>query len=166
MTIKPRSACLFLCAALLLGGCAGAPMTARVAPGAAYPHDADTALRAAMRVVGVAREMLGVRYSYGGESPAGFDCSGLVYYSYQETGLGVPRTTRAQYQATRPVSARELEPGDLVFFRLDGRAVSHVGLYIGDGRFIHAPATGKEVTVTSLTHRYWRERFVRGGRFG
>lgn len=161
MTVEPRPACLFLCAALLLGGCAGAPMQARVAPGAVYPHDADAAVQALY----VAREMLGVPYSYGGSSPDGFDCSGLVYYSYQAAGLDVPRTTRAQYQATRPVSARELDPGDLVFFRLDGRAVSHVGLYISNGQFIHAPATGKEVTVASLTNRYWRERFVRGGRF-
>lgn len=162
MTVTLRSACLFLCAALLLGGCAGAPTQGRAAPETAYPPDAD----AAMRALYVAREMLGVPYSYGGSSPKGFDCSGLVYYSYRAAGLDVPRTTLAQYQAARPVSARELEPGDLVFFRLDGRAVSHVGLYISNGQFIHAPATGKEVTMASLANRYWRERFVRGGRFG
>lgn len=161
MTVKPRSACLFLCIALMLGGCAGAPMQARVASGPPRPHEADVALRA----VSIAQDMLGAPYVYGGNSPDGFDCSGLVYYSYQAAGIGVPRTTRAQYQASRPVSARELEPGDLVFFRLDGRAVTHVGLYRGNGEFIHAPATGKEVTMASMANRYWRERFVRGGRF-
>ncbi len=118
-----------------------------------------------MRALAIARKMLGTPYRYGGDSPDGFDCSGLVYYSYRGAGLAVPRTTLTQYQATRPVSARALEPGDLVFFRLDGRAVSHVGLYMNNGEFIHAPATGREVTVASLANRYWRERFVRGGRF-
>ncbi len=93
---------------------------------------------------------MGVRYVYGGESPTGFDCSGLVQYSYARVGISLPRTTYAQYASGQPVSRSELEPGDLVFF--DG--VGHVGIYVGGGRFIHAPHTGTVVQFATLSGWY------------
>ena len=86
----------------------------------------------------VAERYLGVRYVWGGESPTGFDCSGLVQFAYNAIGISIPRTTYEQYRIGEPVSRDELEPGDLLFFD----HVGHVGMYVGGGRFIHAPHTG------------------------
>ena len=113
----------------------------------------------------VARKMLGVRYRYGGVSPrTGFDCSGLVYYSHKKVGVRLPRTTMAQFQASLPVSRNKLRKGDLVFFRIKGTRVAHVGIYIGKNRFIHAPSSGKQVSIAKMTNPYWAKRFLRGGR--
>lgn len=117
------------------------------------------------KVIKTARSLLGVRYRYGGISPkTGFDCSGLVYYTHDQVGYRLPRTTTGQYRATRPVSRQALQPGDLVFFRIKRHKISHVGIYVGNNRFIHAPSTGKRVSITSLKHPYWQKRFSRGGR--
>lgn len=108
--------------------------------------------------------MLGTPYQYGGGEPhQGFDCSGLVNYSYRQAGLEVPRTAALQLKATRSVPVRELKPGDLLFFRIGGRRIDHVGIYLGDGRFVHAPATGSSVSKSSLSDKYWRKRFYRAG---
>lgn len=116
-------------------------------------------------VVTVARDMLGRPYHYGGDTPkGGFDCSGLVYYAHLQAGLRLPRTSYGQFKVSRPVTLRHLHPGDLVFFRFRRDKISHVGIYIGHHRFIHAPSSGKEVTIDDLDDPYWRHRFVRGGR--
>lgn len=116
-------------------------------------------------VVTIAREMLGQPYHYGGDSPRqGFDCSGLVYYAHLQAGLRLPRTSYGQFKATRPIAMRHLHPGDLVFFRFRRDKISHVGIYIGHHRFIHAPSSGKDVTIDDLNDPYWHYRFVRGGR--
>ena len=104
--------------------------------------------------------MVGKPYVYGGNSPSGFDCSGLVHYSYQRVGVSVPRTTRSQLNASLPVTARALRAGDLVFFDQEGRKYSHVGIYIGDGRFVHAPSSGKRVRIDRLDKQYWQQHFV------
>lgn len=111
--------------------------------------------------------MLGAPYRYGGDSPQGFDCSGLVLYSYRQANIKVPRTSLSQYQQSQAVSAHRLRPGDLVFFHIRGkkRGVTHVGIYQGNNRFIHAPSSGGEVTVARLDEPYWRNRLVGGGRF-
>lgn len=110
---------------------------------------------------------VGVPYIPSGTSPeVGFDCSGLVYYAMQQIGMRVPRNSRDQYLASRPVHRNDLQAGDLVFFRTRGRGISHVGIYIGNNRFIHAFSSGKPATITSLSTSYWNARFVRGGRFG
>jgi len=104
---------------------------------------------------------LGTDYRYGGTSPAtGYDCSGLVAHVFEKAwGLRLPHNARAQSQFGAPVSLAELRPGDLVFFNTQHRAFSHVGIYLGNGRFVHAPKTGAEVRVESLRIRYWLSRF-------
>ncbi len=113
----------------------------------------------------VAKEMVGVRYRYGGSSPSsGFDCSGLIYYSYKRIGLRSPRTTRDLYRHARPVNQSELRTGDILFFKLDGKKVSHTAIYLGNGRMVHAPSSGKRVSYASLRSRFWRSRFIGAGR--
>lgn len=110
--------------------------------------------------------MLGVRYHYGGDTPReGFDCSGLVYYSYRRAGIHIPRVAGAQFEHTRPVRLNRLRPGDLVFFHFGRRLVGHVGIYIGHDDFIHAPSTGSRVSIASLRDPFWRHHYIRGGRF-
>jgi cell wall-associated NlpC family hydrolase len=89
-----------------------------------------------------------------------------VYYAHAQQGLQVPRTAAEQFAAARRVDPGDLEPGDLVFYRLDPRAqeVTHVGIYVGQGRFVHAPQSGKRVGEARLEDPYWRERFAGAGR--
>jgi murein DD-endopeptidase len=112
-----------------------------------------------------ALQMVGAPYRYGGSTPRGFDCSGLVHYSYARAGVTVPRTTRQQRKYSRPVARRNIRRGDLLFFNQSGKRSSHVGLYIGNNQFVHAPSTGKTVYVASLTSRYWRRYFIGARRF-
>jgi peptidoglycan DL-endopeptidase CwlO len=98
----------------------------------------------------IALHYLGVPYVWGGASPSGFDCSGLVMYVYAQLGISLPHYTVAQWNATLPISTSELQPGDLVFF--DG--LGHVGIYIGGGQFVHAPHTGTVVQIASLSGYY------------
>lgn len=114
--------------------------------------------------VNIAEKMIGTPYRYGGASPSrGFDCSGLVYYSYRNAGIKVPRTTELLYGDTFPVDPRALEPGDLLFFSIRGK-ISHVGIYVGGMRFVHSPSSGKTVSYASLNNPYWREHLIRAGR--
>lgn len=117
-------------------------------------------------VVKTARKMLGVRYRYGGDSPhGGFDCSGLVHFSHKAAGVDVPRTTGQLYKAAMRISRSNLTPGDLVFFKIvKHRFVSHVGIYLGNGKFIHAPSSGKRVTISSLDEPYWQKHYTSAGR--
>ncbi|NIM28478.1 MAG: hypothetical protein GTO67_17280 [Gammaproteobacteria bacterium] len=116
-------------------------------------------------VVAAAAGVVGAPYRYGGSTPRGFDCSGLVHYAHGRAGIAVPRTTEAQLQRARPVSIAHLRAGDVLFFELDGSKVSHVGIYAGAGRFIHAPSTGKKVSYASLGSPFWSRRLRGAGRF-
>jgi cell wall-associated NlpC family hydrolase len=116
------------------------------------------------RALAIAADMIGAPYRYGGTSPRGFDCSGLVYYAYSTAGIHAPRTTTEQYRKTKRVPVSRLQPGDLVFFTLSQGNISHVGIYAGDGRFIHAPSSGKLVGYASLHNPYWRVRLSGAGR--
>jgi cell wall-associated NlpC family hydrolase len=116
-------------------------------------------------IVAVVMALRGARYRYGGATPDGFDCSGLVFYAHQQLGLAVPRTSRDQADAAESVKPRKLRRGDLVFFRTRGGRVDHVGIYIGNHRFVHAPGKGKTVTVNSLDDAYYAETFSSAGRF-
>lgn len=104
---------------------------------------------------------LGVDYRPGGNSPAtGFDCSGLVAHVFREAyGIRLPQNARAQSDAGAPVSLAQLQAGDLVFYNTLKRPFSHVGIYIGDGRFVHAPRSGAQVRVESIRSTYWTQRF-------
>lgn len=117
------------------------------------------------RVVALVRSELGVPYRYGGITPRGFDCSGLVYYAFRKVGIDVPRTSNAQHADSVRVSLADLQPGDLVFFKIRGLIQLHVGVYVGDGEFIHAPRPGKRVSYARLNDRYWKARYVGAGRF-
>ena len=104
---------------------------------------------------------LGVDYRDGGRSHVtGFDCSGLVAHVFEEAyGIRLPRNALSQSEAGLPVSLDQLDPGDLVFYDTLGRPYSHVGIYLGDGRFVHAPKSGSSVRVESLRGAYWVKRF-------
>jgi len=111
-------------------------------------------------VVLLAKDQVGVPYVYGGHTPQGFDCSGLVYYVYGQLGVSVPRTAGAQYDHTRRIAEKDLKAGDLVFFL----NANHVGIYVGDGWFIHAPETGKPVEGAWLNVGYWHDHYYGAGR--
>jgi cell wall-associated NlpC family hydrolase len=104
---------------------------------------------------------LGVPYKRGGSNEElGFDCSGFVQSLYRNTlGLALPRSAAEQAKATAPIERQDLQPGDLVFFNTMRRAFSHVGIYMGDGKFIHAPRSGQKVRVESMKTSYWEKRF-------
>ncbi|MDD2609851.1 MAG: C40 family peptidase [Giesbergeria sp.] len=104
---------------------------------------------------------LGLPYRRGGNSAeTGFDCSGFVRAMYQQTvGMLLPRRASEQAAATQAIDKKELQPGDLVFFNTMRRAFSHVGIYIGDGKFIHSPRSGSEVRVENMRASYWVQRF-------
>ena len=116
-------------------------------------------------MVKTAQDFIGVRYLWGGaSSDKGFDCSGLTMTVYQLNGLNLPRQSIKQFEVGSPVSSSELQKGDLVFFALKGRnRVSHVGVYIGDGQFIHASSRGKKIRIDSLSAAYIVNKYM-GGR--
>lgn len=139
-----------------LGGCGHAPPRVGQAPARGMP---DNALAAE-----IAASMRGKPYQFGGNRPErGFDCSGLVQYSYGLIGIALPRTVAEQYQAAAPLVDPSPTIGDLLFFRVGG-SISHVGIYYGDGRFVHAPSTGQAVMVSRLDETYWRQRLASIGR--
>ena len=116
-------------------------------------------------LVKTARRFIGIPYRWGGTTAKnGFDCSGLTMVSYRLNGLNLPRVSRSQYKAGRWVAKSKLRPGDLVFFATKGgKRVTHVGMYAGNGEFIHAPRTGKNVRVEKLSNKFFAKTYV-GGR--
>ncbi|MEP7063388.1 MAG: C40 family peptidase [Betaproteobacteria bacterium] len=147
-----------------------APAIATAAsPAKASAHSAATAPRAstpmllqkAQDVAIFALGLIGVDYHFGGDTPAsGVDCSGLVRYVFsQTTGIALPRTSAQMGKVGVRVARVDLVPGDLVFFNTRHFVNSHVGIYLGDNRFVHAPSTGSEVRIASLDDSYWRKRF-------
>lgn len=112
-------------------------------------------------ITSYALSLIGVDYKFGGNTPdQGLDCSGLIRYVFQQaTGISLPRTAREQARVGQSVAIDKLQPGDLVFFNTRRFQFSHVGLYIGDNRFIHAPSRGGSVEVVSLEQRYWQKAF-------
>jgi cell wall-associated NlpC family hydrolase len=142
-------------AALLAAGCATAP-SRRVTGYSASVGDkaADTAL-----------SMIGRPYQFKGETPGGFDCSGLVRYSYLTAGMDVPHGTPALRSSTRSVGLGYARKGDLLFFDQQGRKYSHVGIYVGNDQFVHAPSTGGSVRRDSITDPYWKKHYLDTRRF-
>jgi len=149
-----RLAGIAIAGALLLAACATGPV-------ARHDTHADEVRHEIARI---ALDLRGTPYRFGGEGPGGFDCSGLVQYAYRQAGLRVPRTARGQYEAVRPLYVDQLAPGDLVFFRTGGGAlVSHVGIYVGGHRFVHALNSAQPVHVSRLDRSYWQQRLIRAG---
>jgi cell wall-associated NlpC family hydrolase len=153
--------------AFIAGGCASVP---RHATPASAERDLASAERptaadpAGEQLVRVAAGLIGTPYRFGGNDPRGFDCSGLVFYSFDRLGIEVPRTAAEQRRAARGVQPAALTPGDLVFFRTSARRVDHVGIYAGEGKFIHAPRAGQVVSYAYLDDPYYRAHFVSAGR--
>ena len=120
-------------------------------------------------VVDRAHALLGTPYKWGGTSAEqGFDCSSFLVYLFKtEANIHIPRTTAAMHRSTAAtVKRNELKPGDAVFFKGNGRGqVSHVGLYIGEGKFIHSPRAGKNVRIDSLSNNYWNKNYTGAKRF-
>lgn len=122
----------------------------------------QTVSDSASELVTNAMGFLGVPYKYGGTSVngGGFDCSGFVRAIYEQTlGLVLPRRASQQAATTEVIKRKDLQPGDLVFFNTMRRAFSHVGIYVGNGKFIHAPRTGAEIRIEDMDMKYWRSRF-------
>jgi cell wall-associated NlpC family hydrolase len=117
------------------------------------------------KAAGTALTMIGKPYRYRGESPSGFDCSGLVRYSYLVAGIDVPHGTKSLMSVTRTVSRSSIRKGDLFFFLQQGKRYSHVGIYVGNERFVHSPSTGKTVRTDSLADPYWKKHFLDARRF-
>lgn len=163
MPAPPLHCLCVLGAIVMLTGCAGAVRWEPPAPSVQSAPQPATGNHIGDRVVQTADGLVGAPYRYGGASPRGFDCSGLVYFAYHRAGLRVPRTTRDLYRNAQPIAVEALQPGDLLFFHIENK-VGHVAIYSGANRFIHAPSSGKSVTRGSLDDRYWRERLVSAGR--
>ena len=106
---------------------------------------------------GNAAKMVGKPYKYGGASPAGFDCSGLVTFSFRQAGVSVPHNTSQQRRVSKHVKVSELKRGDLLFFDQEGKKNSHVGIYLGERRFVHAPSSGRHVRNDTLDNPYWKK---------
>ena len=148
-----------------LAACSSTPRMADHSEASDYARETSADHETASQAAEIAQKMVGKPYRYGGNTPNGFDCSGLVHYSYTTVGVAVPRTTRSQLRAGLPVTTKTMRVGDLVFFDQEGKKMSHVGIYIGNGRFVHAPSSGKRVRIDSLNKDYWQEHFVAARRF-
>lgn len=152
-----------LLAFVLLAACSSAPEQRQPVRAVAVSPPAERAAGIGAQAAHIAVQQVGVPYRYGGKGPSGFDCSGLVHYSYWRAGKSVPRTTGQLWNGTDPVTRADLRPGDVLFFSIEGK-MQHVGLYIGDGHFVHAPSSGRQVSVASLRSDFYQQAFLRAGR--
>ncbi|WP_425060796.1 hypothetical protein SCACP_15460 [Sporomusa carbonis] len=118
------------------------------------------AQRTGQQIAGLAQEYLGVPYVWGGSSAAGFDCSGFTYYVYSRQGIFLPRVADDQYNFGRRIPLADIQPGDLVFYSTYAPGPSHVGIYVGNGQFIHASSGAGQVTLTAMSKPYYQARFL------
>ena len=144
-----------LCSVMIMSGCA--PASQR--PATRYAPIAGE--KAAITAV----SMIGRPYRHRGDSPAGFDCSGLVRYSYLSAGMDVPHGAKGLEQATTAISSRTMRKGDLLFFSENGKNYTHVGIYLENNLFVHAPSSGGKVRKDSLNDPYWKKSFLEARRF-
>ncbi|HMN46934.1 MAG TPA: C40 family peptidase [Povalibacter sp.] len=160
---------------MLLASCAGTPPVSPPPLGdIATPGTLDTSpmpqrqggaeISVGSEIVIRAISLLGAPYRFGGSGPTAFDCSGLVQFVHHELGIEVPRTAAEQYRAAEPIRLGDIEPGDLLFFRISGKRISHVAIYAGSGRFVHAPQTGRPIELRTLDDDYYKPRLAGAGR--
>jgi cell wall-associated NlpC family hydrolase len=140
-----------------------APVPPPTLPSSVPPPPEQLAQGAA--IAAAASALVGTPYHFGGADEGGFDCSGLALYVHERAGIGIPRTAAEQQHAARPVPLAQVLPGDLVFFRIRKRGVDHVGIYVGAGRFVHAPHAGVAVSEAELGGGYYARHIVSAGRF-
>lgn len=167
MTIFQRTPCTgklarsAVLAVSLMATCAAWSADAPPSPDVGAPTKLQDLTHHASELAMQAMGMLGIHYKYGGNTPeSGLDCSGLVRLIFKETwGLILPRTSKEISRVGEHVNKDDLQPGDLVFFNTLRRGFSHVGIYLGDRKFIHSPSTGGEVRIESLDINYWKKRF-------
>jgi len=129
---------------------------------AAAAHKPDDKEHLRKEIVRTANQFIGVSYRWGGQSSGtGFDCSGLTMVVYRINGLELPRSSRRQWKTGRTVSPGQLSKGDLVFFATaGGRRVSHVGIYLGNDKFLHAPSKGRKIRISSMSNKYYKSRYL------
>lgn len=120
----------------------------------------DPGVHKAQSIIAEAKKYQGLHYVWGGTSPSGFDCSGFVYYLYGKNDVSLPRVSFSQFKTGTVISRDQLEPGDLVFFNTDGTGASHVGIYIGDGSFIHSSSGAKKVTISTLSDGFYNSHYL------
>jgi cell wall-associated NlpC family hydrolase len=149
--MKPRPILGIITVLLIaLSGCAGSP-----------PRAERSSTPVQKEVIKTAHALLGSPYKYGGMTPEGFDCSGFVGYVYRNAaGVALPRETHALVRTGRPVSVAELRPADLVYFKIEHQKPLHVGIYLGEGTFIHSPSTRGKVNIQRLDQDYWKDRYL------
>ena len=148
--------------ALIAGFCSGAyAKESSVAPNTTLATRLQEFADRTSEVIAQALDNIGIRYKYGGNSPeSGLDCSGLVRYVFEEAwGKELPRTSAEMSKLGEKIDKSELQPGDLVFYNTLKRQFSHVGIYLGDNKFIHSPSAGGKVRIESIDVNYWSKRF-------
>jgi cell wall-associated NlpC family hydrolase len=153
-----------LLSALLLSGCSlirSRPPAAQLP--ATTPPQAEAPSGAA--IANLAASLIGTSYEFGGADLSGFDCSGLALFVHAQVGISIPRTAAAQQRAAQAVPLTQLLPGDLVFFRMRSGGIDHVGVYLGAGRFVHAPHRGVAVASADLSEGFFAHHLVNAGRF-
>lgn len=143
---------------MLLSGCGTTTPVETSVPVRSAPDDSETRMNS---LAIYAMSLYDTPYQYGGASRVnGFDCSGFVQFVFQNSlGLQLPRTSTEMSRVGTPMESDQLKPGDLVFFNTSHKANSHVGIYIGENRFVHSPKSGKAIIITSLNNRYWNARY-------
>jgi murein DD-endopeptidase len=145
-----RALVLLLC--LCLGGC--------LMGGFGGGRSGEETLRIRQTVVVDALGQIGRPYRYGGATPEGFDCSGLVQYVFGQSSVSLPRSSREQSDIGHRIDLDDAEPGDLLFYSFTGKRIDHVAIYLGDGQAVHAPASGRQVIVAPVAQKYWMKKFV------
>lgn len=160
--------CIFLSIVVVTGCSSPSPKPGNHTPQAKSTQESKTFKRSTPlkyskghQIVSIAESMLGSPYKYGGATPNGFDCSGLVYYTHQQLDITVPRTTRQQAVHKQGKQLSTAKPGDILFFKIYGNKISHAGIYAGNNQFIHAPKSGKYVSYANLNEPYWKNRLVK-----
>ncbi|MDW3094202.1 MAG: NlpC/P60 family protein [Gammaproteobacteria bacterium] len=160
----------FISIVIVFAGCSSAPQkpvetsnanNETKTPAKIYKRSTPVKYSTGHQIVSIAESLIGSPYKYGGASPNGFDCSGLVYYTHRQLNITVPRTTKQQAQHSANKNLASAKPGDILFFRIYGNNVSHVGIYAGNDQFIHAPKSGKYVSYANINEPYWRQRLIK-----